>query len=255
MGKLRYACNRDKLDPELRRVFFLSEKSPQTSLFLEQKTPWYQIKFMIFVLMHVIGLSHYNIMGILGYQTFLLDEDFVRKYITKKKNKTLLDIGAWNGSITAAFAPYTAEITCIELSLSFQKILKKRGYTVLKNHDEKLYDMVTIFNVLDVCADPQNIIEQAMKNLEENGTLIISLPFPIWTRSWDMSNIRRTNHLGQPREKSFEMGVSEFYDSFLRKNKLTITGFTRIPYLVSNPESRHITIYDNGFFICKKTSN
>lgn len=97
MQKLFYACNKMKLDPELRHVFFVSERSKQAREFQLYKTSWYQIKFMIFVLMNVVGLSHYNIMGILGYRTFLFEEKIIKEHIQKrKKQKTLLDIGAGN---------------------------------------------------------------------------------------------------------------------------------------------------------------
>ena len=97
MQKLLYACNKMKLDPELRRVFFVSERSKKTRDFQLQKIKWYQIKFMVFVLMNIVGLSHYNIIGMLGYSTFLIEEDFVKNHIMKrKKQKKLLDIGAGN---------------------------------------------------------------------------------------------------------------------------------------------------------------
>lgn len=127
MQKLFYACNIHKLDPELRQAFFASEKSKQAKKFSEQKTTWHQVKFMIFVLMNVIGMSHYNIMGILGYQTFLLEENFIKKYIIKRrKYKTLLDIGAGNGCITDVFQKIIPDITCLEPSSFFRKILRKK---------------------------------------------------------------------------------------------------------------------------------
>lgn len=253
MSKLHYACNKNKLDPELRRVFFVSEKSEKTRLFHTRKTSLYQIKFMLFVLMNIVGFSHYDIMGILGYTTHLIDPDFVKKHIIKRKKRaTMLDIGAWNGGVTEVFRNSVADITCLEPSKAFQKILRKKGYTVIETNDEKVYDIVTIFNVLDICADPESIVINAKKNLAHDGIMIVSLPFPIWTRSWDLRNIKKTNHLGQPKEKSFEMGVSEFYDTFLRKHGLVVTGFTRLPYLVSKPEWRDVCVYDNGFFVCRR---
>lgn len=121
------------------------------------------------------------------------------------------------------FQKIIPEITCIEPSASFQKILTKKGYTVLSENDNKKYDIVTIFNVLDICAHPEEIVKKALKNLTKDGTLVISLPFPICTQSWDISNIKKTNTLRQPKNKSFEMGVSEFYDTFLRKYGLIVT--------------------------------
>lgn len=73
MQKLHYACSPEKLDPVLRNAFFISKKTKETTTFLAKKTSFSQLKFMTFVLMSVCGFSHYNIMGILGYETFLID--------------------------------------------------------------------------------------------------------------------------------------------------------------------------------------
>lgn len=250
MPKLHYACTPEKLDPVLRNAFFLTKKTKETTTFLAKKTPFSQLKFMLFVLMSVCGISHYNIMGILWYETFLIDHGFVKNLCKKKKRLNFLDIGAWNGSITKVFESYIPQIFCHEPSPSFQKILRKRGYKIAT--EDGTYDIVSIFNVLDICADPQEILNTALKNLAPSGMLIISLPFPIWTRSWDIRNIKKTNNLWQPKWKSFEMSASEFYDTFLRKNKLKVTGFTRLPYLVSRGECRDVAAYDNGLFICTK---
>jgi hypothetical protein len=94
MQKLHYACVLEKLDPGLRNAFFLSKKSKETITFLSKKTPFYQLKFMLFVLMSICGISHYNIMGILGYETFLIEQGFVKDICKKKKRLNLLDIGA-----------------------------------------------------------------------------------------------------------------------------------------------------------------
>lgn len=90
-----------------------------------------------------------------------------------------------------------------------------------------------------------------MQHIEKNGEIIISLPFPIQARSWDNKKIRKTNLLTQKREISFEKAVSDFYTHFLQKNGLEVTYFTRLPYIVSLPETQKTTVYDNGLFVCK----
>jgi hypothetical protein len=63
---------------------------------------------------------------------------------------------------------------------------------------------VTIFNVLDICNDPEAIIADAKEALAPSGLIVISLPFPICTRSWDNRKIRKTNHLCQAKDTLFE---------------------------------------------------
>jgi len=131
-------------------------------------------------------------------------------------------------------------------------MLKKRGYTIVEMKETKMYDVVTIFNVLDVCNIPEDILDYAIKHTNKNGSIIMSLPFPIHTRSWDNTKIQQTNHLSQPKNTTFEEAVSDFYMNFLKKYQLKVTFFTRLPYMVSLPETQKTTIYDNGLFVCQK---
>jgi hypothetical protein len=144
---------------------------------------------------------------------------------------------------------FVDEIYFIEPSLSFQKILNKKWY---HEHQGDIYDIVTLFNVLDVCDSPDETIQWAIKHLEKNGEIIISLPFPIKARSWDNRKITKTNLLTQKKGKSFEEAVSDFYEDFIEKNGLKVTYFTRLPYIVSLPETQKTTVYDNGLFVCSR---
>lgn len=251
MSILHYACNRKKLHPDIQKVFVQNKKSPEAKDFLRKKTRFSQIKFLLFVLMTVLQWKHYHIKGILWYETFLLSKWNVADILKQKRKKNLLDIGAWDGSITQIFREFVDEIDCIEPSVSFSKILIKRGFNIQNELVDKPHEIVTIFNVLDICEYPEKVLEKAKKNLAKDGLLIISLPFPIWTRSWDIRNIKKTNTLGQPKSTSFELSVSEFYENFLQKNNLKVIRFSRLPYLVSKPDIKEVVVYDNGLFVCK----
>ena len=106
--------------------------------------------------------------------------------------------------------------------------------------------------MIDVCSHPEKIIESAKKHCDKNGIIIISLPFPVCARSWNNKNIRKTNQLSQPKDMIFEEAVSDFYIHFLKQHTLRVTYFTRLPYIVSLPETQKTAIYDNGLFVCQK---
>lgn len=204
---------------------------------------------MLFIFLSVLQMKHYKIKWMLGYETFLLDSEIIWKDIlSEKKRKNMLDVGAWNGWISEKFYSYIKDISFIEPSTSFQKILKRKGFN--EHKASNTYEVVGIFNVLDICRDPKEILIQAKKSLAKNGIIVISLPFPIWTRSWDIKDIKKDNHLGQTKEMSFEEWVSLFYRQFLKKSWLSVIKFTRLPYLVSTAEYRDVTVYDNALFVC-----
>lgn len=246
-----YTCKKEALTPCLQAVFHEKMGDEKTEEFQKRRSNFYGFKFILFVLLKALGFRHYNTMGILWYETYLFDETFADTMLDHRQYQTLLDIGAGNGSLTKNFEKQGMRISCIEPSRSFQKTLIKKGYTIKTTDDEKIYDIVTIFNVLDICADPHAILRHAFTHLAPEGKVIISLPFPIEVRSKDNINNRETNQLSQW-PISFEEGVSRFYTDFLQKNWLKAIYFTRLPYIVSLPESQKTTVYDNGLFVCQK---
>ncbi len=123
---------------------------------------------------------------------------------------------------------------------------------MVQENNTKKYDVITLFNVIDMCSYPKKVIEFARKKSDNNGIIIISLPFPVCAQSWDNKNIRKTNQLSQSKSISFEEAVSDFYVNFLKKQNLRVTYFTRLPYIVSLPETQKTAIYDSGLFVCEK---
>lgn len=246
---LNYSCDKKQLHHQLQRVWEEQEYSTEAEAFKNRKSPFYGLKFIFFVLLSVVGVKHYNIMGMLWYETYLLGRKNVQNILRGKRRENLLDIGAWNGCITEQFSSFVNKIYYREPSLSFQKILNKKWY---QEHQGNACDIVTLFNVLDVCNSPDETIQWALKCLEQDGEIVISLPFPIKARSWDNRKIAKTNFLTQKKEDSFEKTVSDFYEDFIEKNGLKATYFTRLPYIVSLPETQKTTVYDNGLFVCSR---
>lgn len=251
MKKWYYKCYTKKLHSELKTVFRQKNATRATQQFVERKTFFYGLKFILFVALSALKLNHYYIMGLLWYKTFLFEKDFVREVLGAKK-KNLLDIWAGSGTITENFEDFVEKICCQEPSHSFQKILKKRWYIIVEEQSTEKYEVITLFNVIDVCSHPEKIIESAKKHCDKNGIIIISLPFPVCARSWNNKNIRKTNQLSQPKDMIFEEAVSDFYIHFLKQHTLRVTYFTRLPYIVSLPETQKTAIYDNGLFVCQK---
>ncbi len=250
MKRSYYKCDTEKLHSELKTVFREKKDTQIAQQFGEKKTLYYSLKFILFVALSALKLNHYYIMGLLWYRTFLFEKDFVKEVLGSEK-KNLLDIWAGSGTITENFEDFVEKIYCQEPSHSFQKILKKRWYTIVKEQSTEKYEVITLFNVIDVCSHPEKIIESAKKHSDKNSIIIISLPFPVCAQSWDNKNIRKTNQLSQPKEMNFEEAVSDFYVHFLKKHTLRVNYFTRLPYIVSLPETQKTAIYDNGLFVCK----
>lgn len=253
MDDIHYKCDKEKLHREIQSVFYEQKDNWEAKAFKKRKNLFYRIKLVLFLWLSGIGFRHYDTMWILGYKSFLISTDLVKKIIWKNwQFKKMLDIGAGDWSITDKFTPYLGEVDCSELAVSFQKILKKKWFRLVHSYTENEYDFVSLFNVLDRCTHPERLLKEALLSMKKNGKIIISMPFPISLQSWWQSNIKNTNSLNQSQKDSFEKSVSDFYENFLLSHNLKVVLFTRLPYIVALPEEKKTTIYNNGLFVCQK---
>ncbi len=253
MQPLKYSCRKKKLHPDLQKVWREQKPNKDAEVFQQKENRFSSIKFIFFVLLSVAYIPHYTIMGLLGYETFLLNKKQIAHILGKRKYKTLLDIWSGSGCITREFESFVDTISYQEPSTSFQKILNRRGYRRDTDNAKTKYDIITLFNILDVCDNPQELVGKTIQKLHKEWVILISLPFPIWIKSWDNTHILETNTLAQAQDWDFESSVSSFYTDFLQKHNLRVTYFSRLPYIVSLPESKKTTVYDNGLFVCEAT--
>ena len=251
MQPLKYSCKKKKLHPDLQKVWRGQKPNKDAEVFQQKENRFSSIKFIFFVLLSVAYIPHYTIMGLLGYETFLLNKKQITHILGGKKYKTLLDIWSGSGCITREFESFVDTIAYQEPSTSFQKILNQRGYRRDTGNAKTKYDIITLFNILDVCDNPKKLIEKTIQKLQKEGVILVSLPFPIWIKSWDNTHILETNTIAQAQDSDFESSVSRFYTDFLQKHNLRVTYFSRLPYIVSLPESKKTTVYDNGLFVCE----
>lgn len=114
-----------------------------------------------------------------------------------------------------------------------------------------LFDIILMFNVLDRCSDARKMIQEQLNNLEKDGLVIISLPFPIHARHGHGIQNTKQKALTQDKNISFEQGASKFYEEYLQ-NTLNIMSFSRTPYMLLSPEMGKIKIFDNAIFVCQK---
>ncbi len=124
------------------------------------------------------------------------------------------------------------------------------GFSEYKKREND-FDIILMLNLLDRCGDAEKMIDAQLKNLKEDGTMIISMPFPINARHGHGIQNARQKALSQKQNMSFEKSVSLFYQTYL-KSKIELISFSRMPYLISNPEMGKISIFDNAVFVCQK---
>ncbi|MBP6921174.1 methyltransferase domain-containing protein [Candidatus Gracilibacteria bacterium] len=244
------SCEKKSLHQDLRDVFLdLPDCFLEGEELKKNVNVWYVAKGILLAYMESFGYSKYNAMGILGYRTHLLTSISIKKIIEaclgKKKIKNLLDIGAGSGTVTEKFEQYTESISCIEPSESFQKILCKKGYKIVDENDIKLYEIITMFNVLDRCEKPLELLKKGINALSKRGIIMVSLPLPTDNYGKIYSSLSLSEHA------TFESATNELYN-ILRGNGLKIKAFSCIPYIVLLPNIKYSINYQNALFICSK---
>ena len=248
----KYTCNIEKLHTDIQKVYQIGSESSESKKFQKIPIKYSNWTWWIILLLRICGLSHYDVMALLWYDSYLLDRNYIKSLFWDKKRKRLLDIGSGSGTITELFQPYVWEIVCQESSYLFRRRLIKKGLKIYKKWDKKAFDIILMFNVLDRCGDAEKMLKENINRLEKNGLMLISLPFPIQARHGNGLQNSKQKALSQKKDSSFEKGASSFYMSHLKKNNLSLVSFSRLPYIVLNPELSKITTFDNALFVCKK---
>jgi 2-polyprenyl-3-methyl-5-hydroxy-6-metoxy-1,4-benzoquinol methylase len=98
--------------------------------------------------------------------------------------KSLLDIGAGRGSVTASLAQAlrlnVSQVTTMESSLPIRQELRQAGYQTVKGFDElnSSFGAVALLNVLDRCDDPRTLLRAAAKAMDPRGVMLVATVLP-----------------------------------------------------------------------------
>ena len=124
----------------------------------------------------------------------LIDADQLEALLAKggaalpERGATLLDVGAGSGAVTSRIAARFDAVTTTEACWACAWRLAQRGYAVVRGEnalqalvaEQRRYDVVTMFNVLDRTANPREMLRDARAMLRENsGVLLVALALPL----------------------------------------------------------------------------
>ncbi|CCW68018.1 unnamed protein product [Phytomonas sp. Hart1] len=179
--------------------------------------------------------------------------------------KTLLDIGAGDGGVTAKLSPLFEKVFVTEYSATMRWRLKRHGYEVLSHedpfHDEKtkkrrLYDVISCMNVLDRADTPLTLLREMRESLNTGGLLLLAVVLP-WCPFVEYNNKKQ-----EPKEQlpmaggecrngaSFEMSMSKLVENVLQPCGFEVVRWTRVPYLCEgNFELEYSTLSDAVFVL------
>lgn len=116
-------------------------------------------------------------------ETLLKDtaSDDERRFISFKRlieNKSLLDFGCGAGGFLARARIVASSVVGVEVEKRFKPHFQKENLEVFSNIDEVpgLFDVITLFHVLEHMKDPIVILQELAEKLCENSHMIVEVP-------------------------------------------------------------------------------
>jgi 2-polyprenyl-3-methyl-5-hydroxy-6-metoxy-1,4-benzoquinol methylase len=110
-------------------------------------------------------------------------KDTLSKIIPSKKKQSILDIGAGTGYFAKFMKKAGWDAVAIEPSIAASKKAKKAGVDIYPSikafqneKGSKLFDVVTLLNVLEHVPGPEKFLKEILKNLKRKGILVVQVP-------------------------------------------------------------------------------
>ena len=130
-----------------------------------------------------------------------------KKIILEKEsfqNKTLLDLGCGNGSLTKLIAPYFKKTIAIDPSISGIEQAKSNydgdidfQNNYIENIDE-FFEVVSLFEVIEHIYDPISFMKNVKERLKKDGKIFLSTPYHGYFKNLVISLMNGFDHHFDP---------------------------------------------------------
>ena len=117
--------------------------------------------------------------------------------------------------------------------------------------DDRKFDCIALLNLVDRCAKPISLLNDAKKKLNPGGVIIIALVIPF--NPW----VETSNGYVKPDEKmrikadSFEETASNFAETVLTPNGFQVKAFSKIPYFSQGDYYRELYALTDSIWVVK----
>ncbi len=267
--QLRYACELDRLSPDLRPRFVPSQLDTEGEAFLaaslkrkhRRSELWAHRALTLFV-------SDFDANAWLGmYPVFLFSTPQALALLEAARpsgleQARLLDVGAGSGDVTTRLAPLVESTHCTETSRLMARRLKKRGLPCWLGRAGEgapgdplasgAFDVIALLNVIDRASRPRALLAHAALRLPPGGVLLVSTPLPYEPFFFDGSLTRDPEERLEIRGEGWEEAVSELWRHELEPLGLELARLTRLPYLSGGDAQYPAYVLDAAVLVCRK---
>jgi SAM-dependent methyltransferase len=268
--QLRYACERERLGPELAKCFIPSHLDTEGEAFLASAlkrgpSVW---RLRIHRLL-TLFFSDFDANALCGlYPVFLLSTPQALALLKAAEqadwsSQRWLDVGAGSGDVSTRVAPLVATLDCTETSRFMARRLRQRGFNCWLGRvgegadgDPLLtpngYGVISLFNVIDRASRPKALLRAAVQHLPVGGTLVLSTPLPYDPFYYAGSVTRAPEESLRIAAESWEEALGELWRHELEPLGLTPGAVTRVPYLSGGDAKHPAYVLDSAVLVCRK---
>lgn len=181
--------------------------------------------------------AEYDVHGRLGaYRMHMLSERAYRMLLGDGPFESLLDVGAGAGYVTAHARPLFREIVCTETSPALAKRLEQAGFQaatldLTATGLGRRFAVVSALNVLDRTVRPRTLLARLAEHVQPGGKLLLSVPLPVSAEPQDSGRSLPGQEFLPRSARGFEAAAEELTVFFLEQTGMTLSRFSRVPYL------------------------
>ncbi|CAK1556135.1 unnamed protein product [Leptosia nina] len=261
-----YQVDKTKLSPELEEKFIQLYPDKETQDFLStsiDKSSW--VWTQLWYIIAKSFLRHFwtttDINGWLGRGSmFVLSSAQTRTLLSAARSgrgnpnsdrpTALVDIGAGDGEVSRRYADLFATKYATEISASMRKVLSNKGFTVLDVDDwwkSQKFDCVCMMNLVDRCAKPRTMLQQAKEALTSDGLLVLALVLP-YKPYVEVTSDHKPEERLPISGTAFEEQASSFV-SFMREQGWELASWSRVPYLCEGDFAQAYYWLDDSIYV------
>ena len=282
---LEYDCQRELLAEELAPLFQPLEPDQETAGFLQmcENQAWtYRAKRYVRNNLKRFLMKFMSQTDALGYigggKMHVFSEkqvgELLNMTLEDQRKKTLLDVGAGEGGVTAKFVPYfehtvvtehsKAMVRRLERKKKFTKVLQMshidvdvlRKEAVSNNislSDGKYFEAVALLNILDRCDAPISLMKQAKEVLDPvNGRLIVAVVLPFRPVVQDGRKKRSPVESVKLRKvKGWEKSVNAINEEIFKPLGFVIERVAKLPYLSEGNSRKSYYVLNDAIFVLR----
>jgi SAM-dependent methyltransferase len=269
--RLEYACQLDRLSPELASAFVPSQLDTEGEAFLAAALKRRHGRWRLWTRRVVnLFLSDFDTNALLGmYRVFLLSTPQALQLLepsltTPLAQARLLDVGAGSGDVTTRLAPLVSQLDCTEASRFMARRLRQRGFSCWRGQvgegspgdpltGARAYDVISLLNVIDRTSRPRTLLRSIVAHLAPGGSLLLSTPLPFDPFFYEGAISRAPEERLSVHAADWEEALVELWQNELKPLGLAVNAVTRVPYLSEGDAQHTAYVLDNVVLSCRKT--